>query len=141
MQQVNLLPQVARIEGLSFKRAQDAEKASCILQYLGVDGKKYEANIPILDVLYMLNCLITIEHDNGLRQRNRQDRDLIKGRVTKVGYSNYPNVPPLEQEVALIVADPSQQSPWEVRIGMVDAVFIHDEVRRLAKNLNLKISV
>lgn len=139
MSGINLLPAVGHIQGVVLRKAGRPEDSICVLQYTDHNDKWHEIEIPVLDALYLLNLLSGMERDNGLHQRNREDRNMISGRVSKVGYSNKPNVKALDQEMALLMEDGKHSEAWQIILNMVDAVFVHDEIRTKAKMLGLKL--
>ena len=59
------LPDVGRIQGLEFKLGEPVQKSLCKLQYTGPEGESYELKIPIIDALYLLNLLRSIERSCG----------------------------------------------------------------------------
>ena len=136
---VKPLPVVDHMQGALLERAADPDKSICKLQYTDRQGQWYELEMPILDALYLLNALVGVEAEAGLRQRNRADRHVILGRATKVGFSNTPNAKPLEQELAIVVEDKDDPEPWHVRLRMVDAMFVFGEIRKIAKKLGLPL--
>jgi len=66
-----LLPPVARIWGIGYYPDQVLRRSFCRLQYEDRNSQLFEVEMPVLDALYLLNLLRTVEHDSGLESVNR----------------------------------------------------------------------
>lgn len=114
------------------------KKPDQVVLHFETNDEPYQLTFDIGNAMYLLNILAEIEVDHGLRQTNRANRNLLDGRLKRVGFSNKPNTKPLDQQIGLQIHS-DQEQPWEVRIGMVDALFAAGEIRRIARKLAIPL--
>lgn len=68
---ITKLPDVGRIQGLSFHPGPDPRLSHFELQYKTDTGKLFELHIPALDALFLLNMLEAASRDHGLEPLRR----------------------------------------------------------------------